>query len=354
MPRPILTPKPSIEQMQRTYRTGVLEVLARLEYLVSRGRSETHARAALGEAKGVLAELDEYADNWIEENIPAAYRDGWDAGLDSTLYETPETIKAAVQYADFAKLHKQAIEVIAYNMQDSVKAATATMGRKVDDVFRRVGLQETQRRLFTGEAIRDTVGQMKERLVLSGMDSFRDKAGRIWRLDNYCTMVARTTTREATTLGTLNRASAGGYELLVVSEHQPTCEICAPLGGVVFSLSREDRRYPRWNGEIPAHPNCLHTVSVYIERYDSLAEQRRERSQRDLTVDNRTEAEKAAYDAIQTGNRKQNELRRQYERYRARLGDEAGTIQSFAKSKRADSDRWYEMQQLYREAGRMG
>lgn len=345
----------SIEALRTVYRNGVLEILARLEHLVARERDDAAARAALQGAKGILAELDEYADGWIEENIPQEYRRGWDGAFDPTLYAAATgELRGAVNYESFTKLHRSAIEVVAYNLQDAVRAATATMGRKMDDVFRRVGLEATMKRLFTGEAIRETVGAMKEQLVLSGLDSFKDKAGRTWRLDSYCTMVARTTTREATTQGTINRAYAGGHDLILVSEHHPTCEICAPLGGKVFSLSGQDGRYPVWNDYIPAHPNCRHNIGVYIREYDDRADWREEYSRQPLDVDNRSEAEKKAYDATQTGNRQQNELRRQYERYVARLGtDNVGTIQSFARSKRAESARWQELQDLYRDAGRV-
>jgi hypothetical protein len=354
MPGAIPSPAPSIEALRRAYQNGVLEILARLERLVARERSDTAARAALREAKTILAELDEYADAWIERNIPLEYRRGWDGAFDPTLYAAATgDLRGAVKYESFTKLHRSAIEVVAYNMQDAVRAATATMGRKMDDVFRRVGLESTMKRLFTGETIRETVGAMKERLVLSGLDSFKDKAGRVWRLDSYCTMVARTTTREATTQGTVNRAYAGGYDLILVSEHHPTCELCAPLGGKVFSLSGQDGRYPVWEDYIPAHPNCRHNIGVYIRKYDDQADWREEYSRQPLDVDPRSEAEKKVYDATQAGNREKNELRRQYERYVARLGtDNVGTIQSFARSKRAESARWQELQELYRDVGR--
>lgn len=698
--RPLPQLPPSISVLQQVYRNGVLSILERLEFLVSRGRSDAAARAALRDAKATLVQLDQFADRWIEENIPAEYRKGWDGAVGATLIADLEGVRGQIRYADFAHLHRQAIEVIAYNMQDAVKAATTTMGRKMDGIFRRAGLEATMQRLFTGETIKETAGIMKERLVLSGLDSFTDKAGRVWRLDTYCTMVARTTTREATTLGVLGRAGAGGYDLLRVSEHAPTCEICvlpdtevsgpvaravirreytgeivsigtasgnklsgtpdhsvltergwrclkdikpgdkvltdsgcversdrvtgiapdkiqmpaliedvfrafappfgmhilmspsggelnsdifngkidivfpyssleligdfyksqiignalfenrigdrsafsgfsstdqgfkpvlaatpcfmsgfdllsllfgakgcpslfsggryhrlpffgvhgvegsmevdggrsyfdaspvkvtrngpgvnvkhfpnlcsgfsrfieadnflgllfaqcpekftpgadadsvfnqdtfsplvadieggsylmdrlsgavtidevldvsvshysghvydlqtvpnwyftnniishncAPLGGKVFSISGDDRRYPTWNAQIPVHPSCLHTVGVYVREYDSRADWRQAHSNTPLDVDGRSEAEKAAYDAIQAGNREQNEMRRQYERYVARLGTEnVGTIQNFARSKRLNTERYQELQGLYRDAGKI-
>ena len=353
MPRPIPPPKPSIEALTAAYRNGVLEILARLEFLASRDRSDAAARAALRETKATLAQLDQYVDRWIEQYVPAAYSEGWDRGLDSTLYAVPDSLRGQVQYSQFAQLHRQAIEVMAYNMQEAVKAATATMGRKVDDVFRRVGLEQTMARLFTGETVRDSAGAMKERLILSGLDSFKDKAGRVWRLDNYCSMVARTTTREATTLGTLNRARAGGYHLIRMSEHQPTCGHCAPLQGIVYSLDLKDKRYPMWQDDFcPVHPRCLHTISIYVEHMDPNAEELQQKSQRDLNTDPRSEAEKRAYDSIQAGNKQLNETRRQYERYVARLGTEnVGTIQNFARSKRLNTDRYQELLGLFREAG---
>ena len=339
--------------LSSAYRSGALELVARLEYMTRAGNSTRHARAALNEVQDILRELDEFADEWIETNIPRAYRQGWDDTFENPLINIPTGFAKELLYSNFAGINRQAVEVVAYNLQDMLRGATQLVGRQANDVFRHVGLMATQQRLITGEAIAKTTAQMKEKFVSQGVTAFQDKLGRTWSLDSYCEMVARTTTREATTLGTINRLAAGGYDLVQISEHEPTCELCAPLAGKVFSLSGDTPGYPRYDNYIPVHPSCLHILWSYQAKFDSDPEKTKAFSNTSLTEDPRSEAEKKAYKAMQNKKRKERDLREQYKRYVARLGEEeVGSIQNFARSKKIDSDRWYQMQQDYRDAGR--
>ncbi len=344
-------PEREVEILASAYRSGTLEILKRIERLTAAERSSHHARAALTEVTQILRELDEFADEWIEQNIPVAYRTGWEEALDTTVYAGRQAVGARVSYADFARIHREAVEVLAYSLRDNLRSATQKVGRQATDIYRRVGLEATQRRLLTGETISETTSVTKERFLKQGVVAFEDRTGRVWSLDSYCRMVARTTTREAVSVGTMNRAAAGGYDLLIVSEHHPTCEKCAPLAGKVFSISGDTSGYPKWEGYVPVHPNCRHVISVYQPKFDSDAERRKEHSNTSLTQDPRSETEKRAYKAAQDDNRRKRDLRDQYRRYRARLGEKAGTIQNFARAKKADGHKWTDLQAEYRKQG---
>lgn len=345
-------PEREMDILAQAYRSGTLEILKRVETMAASGRSTQHARAALAEVTSILRELDEFADEWIEQNIPLAYRQGWEQAFQTGEYRVPDHLGDRLPYSAFAKVHRQAVEIVAYSLRDSLHGATKTVGRQAQDVYRRIGLERTQLRLLTGESLAETTAAMKEQFLKQGVTAFQDRVGRTWSLDSYCEMVARTTTREATVNGTVNRAAAGGYDLVIVSEHHPTCGRCAPLGGKVFNLTGNTLGYPRWEGYVPVHPNCRHTVSVYQPQFDSEAEWRKEHSNTSLARDPRSEAEKRTYDATQEKKRQQRDLREQYRRYRARLGDQAGTIQNFARAKKADGQKWANLQTQYRAAGR--
>ncbi len=347
-------PIPPVEKLQEVYRAGSLRLTKNIHTIRAAGKNDALARAALTQALSELERLRGYTDTWIEQNIPTAYRSGWDDAFKSTAYVTPKKAGFMVDYQNFAKINKGAIEQVAYAMQGYTDAALYQVGRQIEDIYRKKGLEAVASRLITGETVKETQKRLaRELLERTGSPYFIDKAGKRWKLDNYASMVARTTTREATTAGTLNRAELGGYQLVQISEHDPTCEICAPFGGLVFTLDSKDKRYPVYNDYIPLHPNCLHVVYIYISKYDPNELVTMRRSQAfDPDVDPRSDAQKAAYDAIQGRNAELNALRNQHARYVHRLGDDAGTIQSFAASKRADSDRWQNLQQMYREAGR--
>ena len=340
-----------ISEYEAVFRKGTLDIADHINTLETSGRSSRAARQALNSSLTQLNELSDYNKGWIEKNVPAEYRKGWDRAFESSLYATPTAVGGAYGDRAFGLIHREAVETLAYNMKDRTDGAIAQVGRQVADRYRTVGMDEALRRQFTGETIKQTTKRMVGRLQAQGMTTFMDRAGRQWGLDAYCSMVARTTTREATTQGTLLRANRLGYERIYISEHSPTCELCAPYQGRVFTTNEEDREYPFYNDYVPFHPNCLHTISVYIRRYDNNADAMRQKSNQPFT-DNRSPAEKGAYKSLQDANRKRRSLQNQYSNYLTRLGQErVGTIQGFASSKAAGSARYRELQAAYRAAG---
>jgi hypothetical protein len=134
-------------------------------------------------------------------------------------------------------------------------------------------------------------------LLDQGQTAFVDRRGRKWRLDSYAEMVARTTTREAASVATINTCDEFGLDLVRISTHSPTCELCAPLQGKVYSISGNDDRYPMLTDERrpPIHPNCRHVLAPYVRELDDDAEETERRSNEPLNVDPRSEAEKQAY-----------------------------------------------------------
>ncbi len=327
----------------------MLRLVDAIASMTESGRSTAHAQAALKDAQRTLRQLDTYADEWIKENIPRAYQRGWQDAFSPTL-QLPGDYGDEIQYDQFARLHRDAIAVAANNARDRFQDATRLIGRQANDIYRKIGVKATQERLITGEALATTTARMREDFMRQGITGFTDRAGRNWSIDSYAEMVARTTTREATVSGTVNRALAGKHELIQISEHEPTCELCAPLQGKVYSLRGTDKRYPAWEDFVPVHPSCIHVVWVYVERFDPNAEKTRERSNTSLTKDPRTPQQRAAYDATQKAKAAKRSLREQYKRYKARLGDDAGRIQDFARKKKAGGDAWQDLQKKYREA----
>lgn len=339
------------KSFEKKFRDGSMDLVDRINTLKAKGRSTRAAQEALNESLHILKDMKSYSDGWIEKNIPEAYRQGWDQAFKSSLYATPSDIGGAYTERAFAKMHREAIESIAYNMRNNVDLALAQVGRQIADEFRQVGMEEALRRQFTGATIRESTQNMVGQLKGMGLTQFTDKVGRKWTLDNYCTMVARTTTREATTQGTLLRARRLGHKHIGMSEHYPTCEQCAPLQGRVYTTDESDKQYPLWSDDYcPVHPNCLHTIYVYVKQYDKNAGDTLKKSNRSFK-DTRSPAEKAAYNSLQAANQKASSLRNQYARYLERLGrDKVGSLRNFARSKAANSARYKELQAAYRKA----
>lgn len=182
-------------------------------------------------------------------------------------------------------------------MADNLRDATQYIGRRVNGVFRRVGLEQTGRKLAAGQTWQDMKQKVIQGLLDRGQTAFVDRLGRQWRLDTYAEMVARTTTREAASAATLNTCEEFGQDLVRITTHYPTCEICAPLQGKVYSISGRDSRYPKLTDERrPAiHPRCRHVLVPYVRELDDNAEETERFSNEPLDKDPRSEAEKRAY-----------------------------------------------------------
>ena len=91
--------------------------------------------------------------------------------------------------------------------------------------------------------------------------------GRDYDAKKYARMVAITETRKAQTQSTVNLATQYGSDLVQVSDHNTICPICAPYEGKIFSLTGKDEDFPIFDGGIPGHPNCQHSITVVFREW---------------------------------------------------------------------------------------
>ncbi len=169
-------------------------------------------------------------------------------------------------------------------------------------------------------------------------------------------MVARSTTREAGNLARENQLTENGYDLMIITEHHPCCGQCARVQGRVFSISGNDKRFPPLSAAFPSgyknvHPNCSCVAVPWIEELQSPEELKEalEKGSQPLR-DERSAGEKALYTQQQSDSRRMRADLVQYQRYKARLGDDAPkSFSAFRRMKNAGGDRWDELQKEYRQ-----
>jgi hypothetical protein len=335
-----------VDKLVQIYQQGYIEMLKRYNELSLVGNDTKHARALLQEIQNILSELDDNTAKWIERMIPESYKLGYQAAY--MMY--PSIMKSEEASIVFSGLHKQAIEVIAYNMQSSLLDATQKVGRASIDLFRQVGLNATRKSIMMGESKKWTQGEILKALEDNGISAFVDKAGRNWNLDTYAEVVARTTPREAVSHGTMNRLLENGKDLIQISSHGITCDQCAPLQGKVFSITGKTPGYPKYQNYVPVHPRCRHTVMGYIRELDDNADETQALSNTSIEKDNRSPQQKAAYEAEQRNKAKFRLDKNQYQDYVLKLGKDAPkSFSGFRSMKAADSRKWKELQRKYKE-----
>lgn len=175
----------------------------------------------------------------------------------------------------FAGAHRHAAEIYAQNLASRLDRARQLVGRRTDDAFRRLALEETGRGVVAGETRREVSRSLQQRLVREGVaDSvtgFVDSRGARWQLDDYTEMVARTTTREAMSAATANRMLEIGQELVTISSHADACDICLGYQGKTYALpGRSVDGYPTIDRLPPFHPRCRHVATPAAANLDRL------------------------------------------------------------------------------------
>lgn len=171
----------------------------------------------------------------------------------------------------FGGIHQDAAAALADNLASSLNDAAELVGRKVEDVFRSVGLKQTALGVIQGNTRLEVSKAIVDDLLHEGVTGFVDNGGRRWTLESYAKMAARTTTREAASAGTANRMDELDLKLITISDHGTTTELCKEYEGKTFALPGETvEGYETIDQLPPFHPNCEHTAGAALENLDLL------------------------------------------------------------------------------------
>ncbi|MCL2531578.1 MAG: hypothetical protein FWE40_05425 [Oscillospiraceae bacterium] len=327
--------------------------------------TKTYANEILQSLNREIARLQAVSDLFTNNEIPRQYQ----RGLDETYRHFQRNNLRMQSPQHFAVLHADAIYDISREMQFNIDSGLITIGRQVQryvdiaqaDALRQMGLEQAAINRATGGTVRDMRNAMIRELQTGGFMTVQYGEGPRAKqvpIDVYAAMVARTTTREAGNSARANQMTANGYDLLMMSEHFPTCPKCAPLQGRVYSITGGDHRFPNINeawadGYKTVHPNCIHVFTPWIEELATDKEKADALAKSNAPFeDTRGAAERKLYDEQQAKNRALRQEVHQYERYKARLGENAPkTLAAFRRIKRADGEAWGRLQRHYTAIG---
>lgn len=176
----------------------------------------------------------------------------------------------------FAGVHEQAVAIGVAAMHARLKDAMVNVGREADDLFRRVQLEHAALGIAGGDKRTDVSDRMVADLRAHGVTAFVDRRGARWSLERYAAMTVRTNTREMVSLATANRLVENGLDLVQISWHDTTCDICRDYERMVISLTGDDDRYPKLGTVVdgllirlsPFHPNCEHISTPAATSFD--------------------------------------------------------------------------------------
>jgi len=240
-----------------------------IDYLMSaRGLSyakQTRIKAIIVQVNREIAFLDKRVKKLGREAIVPAYEMGFDIAAEPII-RAGLTEHAVMS----AQVHTQAVAAVAEQItadllaangiikQNCVRYLRATQQKLVKDSLLSKVIGEG---LITG-ASRRTVSDKIEGLLWEKM-----RNGKLLTIKNktydpeyYAKMVAITRTREATTTGTVNTCLQYAVDLVQISSHSTSCEMCEKFEGRIYSISGTSSKYPMLNEAPPYHPHCKHVV----------------------------------------------------------------------------------------------
>lgn len=356
--------------------TAIINEIGRLR---SSGLADYGAVAALERVQAILRQME--SDAWtysrlaIEKQFYTAHPEVRRVPGESITKHIRAYNNAAALTAEQHAIVDQLVANLMGEITDASVTVMATVqsaliGRIEPDVYRRVGLEQVALRQATGQGVYKQLPGFVEALRREGVTAFVDKAGRRWSLHTYCSMVSRTTSRQAEVLSVLTADPE--QDLYRISVNGTTCGICAPYEGRVYSKSGTNPDYPplaaAFGKQDPAgpdtlantwlnlHPQCQHSLAAWspIGRSDKEIQDIKDFSSFEKnppSIDPRTEKQIKAYRAKEQARAKWLREYRAWESYRMTVGDPVPkTFATFQKHKAADDEKWKTWQKLYREA----
>ena len=381
---PTLNRAPNEKELQKLIQiflkaeTDIINEIGRLR---SQGLTDYSVVAALERVQAILRQMEndswEWAPKAIEKmfyvRVPEARR------IEGETVEKHRRgyLNAATLTGEQHAIVDQLVASLMGEITDATITALATVqsaliGRIEPDVYRRIGLEQVALQQAAGRGTYKMLPGFVEQLRREGITAFVDKAGRNWSLHTYCSMVSRTTSRQAEVLAVLTADPE--QDLYRISSHGTTCAICAPFEGRVYSKSGTNPDYPPLsaafgkqdpngpdtlaNTWLNLHPNCWHSLLPYttVGRSEEEIQKIKDFSnpaKNPFSVDPRTEKQVKAYRAKEAARAKWIREYRTWESYRMTVGDPIPkTFATWQKHKAADDEKYKNWQKLYREANR--
>ncbi len=377
---PILNRAPNEKELEKLisiFLQAETDIINEIGRLRSRGLVDYHAVAALERVQAILRKMESdcwtYVPKMIEKQfyvrVPEARRIVEPVSKHISGYTNAEALTGEQHAVVDGLVMNLMGEITDAAMTAMETIQNALIGRVEPDIYRRIGLEQVAVQRAKGMGTYKGLPAFVDALRREGVTAFVDKAGRKWRLHTYCSMVSRTTSRQAESLAVLTADPE--HDLYKISAHNTTCALCAPYEGRVYSRSGTDPVFPPLaaafgkidpsgpdnlaNTWLNIHPNCQHVLIPWTPAGRTEEELKAIRDFSDpkknpFTHDPRSKAQIEAYRRKEEARAKWLREYRQWERYRMVVGDPVPkTLKTFLKHKNADDDLWKKWEALYRE-----
>lgn len=354
------TQKKLIETYQKAQKK-LVEIIQRKQ---AHGSVTSYERSLLRQIQKELKKLKKSSKALVEQLIKENYKTGLQSLIDDLLKDNT----APRLFNMFSGLNTSQIELITQNANIDLNKSINIVGRRMQDAVREASIEATAEKLTTGQTIREMQKNLEKKLEQQNLTAVEYTNGTKMPIEKYAETVARSTTAETQNKAKVIQGQDWGYDLVRFTEHSPTCEVCSMYQGRVYALTKEaaNGKYKGSKGQAlhfpylydtalisgysTIHPNCRHRLSVLPAGAYTAAEMEEfSRKSMQPFEDMRSDKERKAYAQEQAVKRNRNESRKQYEKIKAALPNDAPkTFAAFVKMKSAKSERYKELLKDYR------
>lgn len=208
----------------------------------------------------IMQELQAKAAPLTGETIRVAYLHGSEDAAE-------HLARARARVVAINATDEQKVAVLIENSMNEITKLNQVVGTRAEGVLRKASLDATIQGALGGSSVDTRTELLKAAYQRAGVSFSRDGHrlmivnGRQYKVDGYARLVARTTSREAATYGTLNRCQESGWDLIQISVSPGAEEDeCSQYEGRIYSISGKHPKYPPLVEVPPYHANCTHVA----------------------------------------------------------------------------------------------
>lgn len=242
--------------------------------------------AAIGNLRTAIEEIITALRADAASAIHQAVAEAYDRGQQAAVAELGALATGQALAAAEALPAAAAVDRLASALVSETGGAHLRILRTGLDVYRQVIAEATSAPLLGATTRRQAAARALARFADKGVTGFVDRSGRAWNLTSYVEMATRSALGRAAVQAHTDRLAAAGIELVVVSDAPEECPRCKPWEGKVLRregpsgagvvemehATENDRMVRvRVAGSMPEaraagllHPNCRHSVSIYL------------------------------------------------------------------------------------------
>lgn len=242
--------------------------------------------AALGNLRTAIEEIIAVLQADAAGAIHQAIADAYDRGQQAAIAELGALAPGPALAAAEALPTAASVDRLAAALVQETGPAHLRMLRTGLDVYRQVIAEASSAPLLGATTRREAAARALARFADRGVTGFVDRSGRAWNLTSYVEMATRSAVGRAAVQAHTDRIGAAGIDLVVVSDAPEECPRCKPWEGKVLRRdggagedtvdmehATEDGRMVsvRVAGSLPEaraagllHPNCRHSISIYL------------------------------------------------------------------------------------------